>query len=355
MPRFRRRRFTRRRRPFRLRRRVRRVSRKKLRLKRSRRKQRAKSFLYGYSGATHVDATQGTIQVAPIENQVADSTGLFNWRDIQEICEQVRNVDDLIWASQGSSLLSKARRINLRVRAKGEQTFYISNGNAAGAVWLEVYVCKPRKGISTAGIGAVNDVTAPAVINNNRNSAFFKDYKDGTGLSLSGATPPLIQNQVDQIAPTINNNNFVFTPYMCPPFTENWKVIKQHKYVLPPGGQCMFKIKTRFLTFNRQVIQPLSGDGTSRIHWGIFRPSFGIEVFVRFHGQPVHAGTEQARTVNFGAAAIDVVNTKKYWYSHATRPLPSYYLDSNINQGDVTKAELPANPANPVADTPTAP
>lgn len=358
MPRFRRRRFTRRRRPFRRRRILRRRTGRKKRFSRSRRKQRAKSFFYGYSGAKHVDVAQGTLQVRNVEPDTAliitpveSQMGLFPWRDIQEIFEQVRTVDDLIWASSGSTLLTKNRRINLRIKCRGTQDFYVSSGNQAGAIWVEVYICKPRKGTPMSGVGASQNVAAASVILNNTNSAFESDYSDARLLSLSGAAPPVIQDAVTQAPPTITTSDYCVTPYMVPTFTENWKVIRQMKYVLPPGGQFMFRMKTKWLYLDRQQLMPLGGDGTQSAHWGIFRPWYGQEVFFRIHGQPTHAGGTESKSVNFGSATLDIVNVKKYWYSHGTRPLPSYNAGPVNNQGDVSTAKLPAEAAQPVAET----
>lgn len=358
MPRFRRRRFIRRRRPFRRRRILRRRSGRKKRFARSRRRQRAKSFFYGYSGARHIDIAQGAIEhrnaepdsgtTTPVESQM----GLFPWRDIQEIFEQVRTVDDLIWASNGSSLLTKNRRINLRIKCRGQQDFYVSSGNQAGAIWLEVFICRPRKQIPMAGIGAGQNVVAASVITNNLNNAFMPDYNDARGLALSADVPPRITDATSQITPTITSSQYAVTPYMVPMFTENWKVIKVLKYVIPPGGQCMFRIKTRWIYLNRESLYPLGSDGTTASNWGVFRPSFGQEVFFRVHGQPVHApGTAEQRPVNFGSATLDIVNVKKYWYNHGVRPLPSYRMEASINQGDVSSAELPAEGQRPVAET----
>ncbi|AXH75988.1 MAG: hypothetical protein [Cressdnaviricota sp.] len=351
MPRFARRRLRlRRRRPtFRRRFGRRRISRKKLRLRRSRRKQRAKSFFYGYSSANHLDSPAGEITVvAPEPDSVALAHGLFSWRDTQEIFEQIRTVDDLIYPAQGTSLTAKQRRVNLRARIKGSQLLQIANGNAAGAVWLEVYICKPRHGIANAGIGNLSDTQAAKVINNNRASAFQNDFADGTLLTL-GTTPFPINNANPQTIPTVNSTNFVFTPYMCPPFTENWKVVKQHKFIIPPGGQAMVKLATRWLNVTRQDYQVYgAGTGTTAGTYGLFRPRYGMEVFFRMHGQPVHSAGEQT---GYGKAVLDVVSIKKYWYSHSARPLPSYRLDANTGQGVPTDAELPSGALNPVGDS----
>lgn len=350
MPRFSRRRFRRRRPTFRRRFGRKRVSRKKLRLRRTRRKQRAKSFFYGYSSANHLDSQPGEITIiAPEPSSVAASHGLFAWRDTQEIFEQIRTVDDLIYPAQGVSLTAKQRRVNLRARIKGSQLLQIANGNAAGAVWLEVYVCKPRHGITNAGIGNSSDTSPALAINNNRQNAFQNDFADGSLLTL-GATPFPINNANPQTIPSVTTTNFAFTPYMTPSFTENWKVIKQHKFIIPAGGQAMVKIATRWLNVSRQDYQVYGGgSGTTAATYGMFRPKYGMEMFFRFHGQPVHSS--DAVSTGYGKAVLDIVSIKKYWYSHSARPLPSYRMDANTNQGVPTDAKLPSGANNPVSDT----
>lgn len=316
-------------------------------LKRSRRRQRAKSYFYGYSQAKHVHCPSGQITVAGVESSNANQNGLFGSGDAQEIFEQVRNIDEFAFpttAAQGF----KAGRQNINIRCKGEMLFQVSNGNTAGAAWLEVYIVKPRKGIPQSGIGNGPNILAPDIINNNTDNAFMPDWNDARGLSLGG-TPFPIQNSTTQTKPTVGPTNYAVTPYMVPPFTENFKVIKQLKYILPAGGQCMFKVKTRWLNINRQVYQKVgTGTGITLSDWSTFRPSFGREIFFRFHGQPVHQPTDSA--VNYGAVGLDVVAIKKYWYSHSVRPLPSYRLDANINQGSLTAPVLPSGTTEPVGD-----
>lgn len=357
MPRFSRRRFVRRRRGRRTLRRFRKVvSRIKRKSRRKAlRKQRAKSYLHGYSGANHLDGSAGTINYGNPEpyNGSNGALGLFGWRDAQEMFEQVKVVDDLIFPGVGATTQGHAgNRVNLRIRAKAEQTFTVSNGNQAGSIWLEVYICKPRKGIPTAGITGTNDQLPEAVIQNNLNNAFMPDYNDGRGITL-GASPFPINNATSQTKPTVNTSNYLVTPYMVPPFTQNWKVIKQLKYVLPPAGQCMFKVKTRWLNITRQQYFPKgSGTGVSSGDWSIIFPSFARNVFFRWHGQPVHDDTDHA-LVNYGSGALDIVNVKRYWYSHSVRPLPSYNLLSNVNQGTIANAHLPSGTLNPVKEDDT--
>ncbi|AXH74588.1 MAG: capsid protein [Cressdnaviricota sp.] len=345
---FRRRSFRRRRVPSFRRRSRRKFSRRSRMLKRSRRKQRAKSYFYGYSGSKHVHSPAGAITIATPDPQGAETNGLFAYRDTQEIFEQVRNVDDLIFPGR-TTLGKKAGRINTKIRVKGQQLFQVSNGNLAGAVWLEVYICRPRKYIPNAGIGNGPNVLAPDVINNNAENAYAGDYNDARGITLGATTFP-INNATSQSAPSISAANFAHTPYMVPVFTQNWKVIKQLKFMLPAGGQCMFKVSTGWKSFSREVYQPKNqGDGTNIADWAVFRPSFGREVFFRFHGQPVHDSTTDT-LVNYGIGALDVVNIKKYWYSSSHRNLPSYNMGTGVGQGTITNANLPSGTTEPVKD-----
>jgi len=134
---------------------------------------------------------------------------------------------------------------------------------------------------------------------------------------------------------------------MVPAFTENFKVIKQLKYVIPPGGQCMFKVKTRWVSFNPETYQLKN----AAADYGIYRPSFGRDVFFRWHGQPVHDSTPANHAkVDYGGGALDIVSVKKYWFNHSLRPVPNYLLASNVNQGPVVAANLPSLPPTKVAE-----
>lgn len=323
-------------------------------LKRSRRRQRAKSYFYGYSQSKHVHSPQGQITVAYPDATGASQNGLFAWGDALEIFEQVKSIDDFAYPGTFAQGI-RANRQALNIRAKGECLFQVSNGNTAGAAWLEVYICKPRKAIPNSGIGNGPNVLAADVIINNAENAYLPDWNDARGVAIAaagtGGVTNIMQNSTGQIKPTIGPTNFAHTPYMVPPFTENWKVVKQLKYCLPPGGQTMFKIKTGWRNINRQVYQKVgTGSGTSVNDWSIFRPYFGKEVFFRFHGQPAHSGTEPTINVNYGTVGLDVVMIKKYWYSHSVRPLPSYRMDVNTGQGTLTNPVLPSGTTEAVGD-----
>lgn len=354
---FRRRRLRLRRRRRPIRRSRRRVKRRSRLKSKARRKQRLKAYLTGYSFAKHLEGPMGEISVdtpEPTALTSAGASGLFAYADADKIFDQVKNIDDFVYPSMtGTGTLGwKAGRQNLTIRVKGEVTYTVTNGNQAGAAWLEVYICKPRKGINANGIGTGPNWNASDIINNNRNSAFVTDYNDAQGITL-GALPFPIQNATSQTKPTVGTTNFLLTPYMIPPFTENFKVIKQLKYVLPPGGQCIFKVKTRFLRVGRQTWQTKGTDGgATAADYGFYRPAFGRDIFFRWHGQPAHDSATTPHPVNYGAVALDVVGIKRYWFSHSLRPLPNYFLQANQNQGTLTAAgtKLPSNPPEPVAE-----
>jgi len=326
--------------------------------KRSRRRQRAKSYFYGYSQSRHVHCPVGQIVNDTMESSTQGSQGLFAWRDAQEIFEQVKSVDDFAYPGTSSTGI-RANRHVLSIRAKGEITYQISNGNLAGAAWVSVYVVKPRKSIPNSGIGNPAFVNSFDIINNNANSAYLPDYGDATGLAINaagtGGVVNIMQNSTPQSKPTINQTNFAHTPFMVPNFTENFKVLKVHKMVIPAGGQSMIKVKTGWKFIPRQVYQKIgTGLGTSGADWSVYRPWFGREVFVRFHGQPVHDTTTESK-VNYGSVGLDVVAIKKYWYSHSARPLPSYRMDANVGQPTDIVAQLPSGTTEPVGDTEPAP
>lgn len=349
------RRSMRRRRPSGIRRARRVLKRSKFRrIKKQRRKQRKKAYLYGYSFANHLDGAAGIIEIdrpEPDALNISQQTGLFCQGDAHELFQQVKNIDDFVFPNMtGTGTLGyKAGRQNLNIRAKGEITYTIANGNGSGAIWLEVYVCKPRKGISNRGIGVQPSFDAVDVLEFNRNSAFVNDYNDAAGIAITPTTNA-IANTTVQTKPTINATNFLVTPYMIPPFTENFKVIKQHKFVIPPGGQCMVKVKTPWTNISRQSYQLLGTNaGGSATSFGMYRPWFGRDIFFRYHGQPVHDTTDN-ELVNYGKAVLNVVAVKRYWFNHSLRPLPSYVLQANTNQGEITNAVLPSGGENPVDD-----
>lgn len=318
---------------------------KRVRRKKVLRKKRAKQYFYGYSGANHIDGAVGTIRITTPDPSASARNGLFAFDDINEILEQVKNVDDFVYPNMTYGGL-KSGRLNITARAKGVQAYQVSNGNKAGAIWLEVYICKPRKGIPASGVGPTNDLLAHDAINNNLNQSFYGDYNDARGVTISaagtGGVTNILQNATGQTKQVVNSTNYIITPYMVPTFTQNWKVVKQLKYVLPAGGQCKFVIKSRAL-LNRSHVRRGTGDGTVIADYHTYRPWYGKEVFFRFHGQLIHDTTTETK-VDFAPCALDVAFTKKYWYSTSHRPYPSYLLRSNENQsaGGAPSGTLPS-------------
>lgn len=318
---------------------------KRVRRKKTLRKKRQKQYFYGYSGANHIDGAVGTIRVTGADPSASARTGLFAYDDINEILEQVKNVDDLIYPSMSFGGRN-AGRLNITARVKGTQTYQVSNGNKAGAIWLEVYICRPRKGIPASGVGAFNDVSAADAINSNLNQNFVTDYNDARAITISaagtGGVTNILQNAQTQTKPTVNSTNYVITPYMVPTFTQNWKVVSHKKYVLPAGGQCMFALKSRAIV-NRNQVSRGTGTGTALADYHTYRPWYGREVFFRFHGQLIHDTTTETK-VDFAPCALDVAFTKKYWYSTSHRNIPSYVLRANENQsaGGAPTGTLPS-------------
>lgn len=348
----RRRRFGRRR--FGRRRRVPRVRKARMILKRQRfkrnkkfaRKRRAKQYLYCYDFGNHVDAKAGETIVQAMDVPTGGGTlqrlGLFRVDDAMEILQQVKNIDDLIYPSMSVQGI-KAGRQNIKVRAKGVYSATISNTTTAGVCFLEIYVCKPRMAITAQGVGVGPNTVASDVINNNRNNAFVTDYNDASGITL-GATPFPINNATDQTKPSILVSDKCYTPYLNPVFTKNWKVLKQYKYTLPPSACCMVRVKSS-ATFTHQTYGLRTAVGSNSIDL----PSFGRDIFIRIHGQPVHDTTTHTN-VNYAPATVDIVGTKKYWYSHSARPNPSYLLGTISNIGTVTASKLNAEPPQTVAE-----
>lgn len=105
----------------------------------------------------------------------------------------------------------------------------------------------------------------------------------------------------------------------------------------------MFKVKARAL-LDRSKLGRVVGTGATNY----FTPQSRL-VFFRIFGQPVH-NTAGHTAVNLGKATLDVVMTKKYWFSQSTRPVPSYFLGSD-QLGTVTAATLPSEAEQPVEES----
>lgn len=326
---------------------------KRIRRKKIARKKRNKLYFLGKSFAGHTEAAAGVIQITDPDPLNINETGLFSFLDIDEIIQQVKTQEDLIYPNMRFGGLPH-NRLNIKAKAKGTVTYTVSNGNQAGAAWLEVYICKPRRGIPASGVGPTNLLGAANTINANLNQQFVTDYNDSVPITINaagtGGVTNILQNAVVQTRPTIDQSNYVVTPYMVPAFTENWKVVKQLKYILPPGGQCMFQLKSKAILDRNHIRRGATGGQAITDH-SIYRPRYGREVFFRFHGQPVHDSTTHT-LVNYGRVALDYVATKKYWYNavYGTR-VPTYVLQTNQNQGVITNANLPSLPTEPVAET----
>lgn len=325
---------------------------KRVRRKKQLRRKKRKQYFLGFSGASHNHCAAGVIQITDPDPANNIRSGLFAHDDINEILQQVKVVEDVIYNNTHQGVYHN--RTSLRAYARGTQTWTISNNNQAGACWLEVYICKPRRGIPTAGIGPTNLLRAADVINANLNQLFQPDYNDASSFSVNaagtGGVTNIMQNAQVQTKPTVGQDQYCVTPYMVPLFTENWKVVKHLKYVLPAGGQCMVQLKSKAL-LDRNQLRKGTGFGTAAADYNIHRPSYGREVFFRFHGQPVHDSASHT-LVNYGSVALDCVMTKKYWYSSVQGThVPTYALGGIINQGTITAAKLPALPTEEVKET----
>lgn len=322
--------------------------------KKSIRKKKKKQYFLGFSGASHNETAVGTIAITDPDASATNASGLFAYNDINEILQQLKTIEDLVYPAGGMYYGGiPHNRGSIKAYAKGVQNYIVSNGNQAGAVWLEIYICKPRKGIPEAGIGYSSLLRASDVINANRNQRFVTDYNDaqqfGINAAGTGGVTNIMQNAQSQTRPSVSEDAFYVTPYMIPAFTENWKVVKQLKYVLPPGGQCMFSVKAKGL-LDRNQLRKGTGTGSAAADWNIHRPWFGKEVFFRFHGQPVHDITTHT-SVNYGKATLDCVFTKKYWYYPINgQHIPSYVTGGQVNLGVIASAQLPSLPTEPVTE-----
>lgn len=302
------------------------------------RKQRAKRHLWAYAYAKHDEVGFGNVAHLNLAPATANA-GLFHRGDVDELFQQVRQLEDLIYpnfATTGGTI--KSNRQNLSIRVKGEALYRMTNSNLAGGAFVTIYVVRPRRPISANGIGSSSSRTAAEVIENNRNSAFFTDYNDASGLAINAAGTAgitnILQNATSQTRPTIGRDQIWFTPFMVPTFTQNYKVIRTLKYYIPPGGCIQFKLKTRWFRLDRQDMML---DGAALMLNEL--PTFGQEVVARVAGQPVNDDTTHTE-VNLGRVTLNTVVTKKYWYSYSHKPMPSYVVGTNT-LGTVVAASLP--------------
>lgn len=328
------------RRTFRKAKRIIRRVRRKLR-KRTARKARRKQHLVAYAYSSHTESTHSTTVVSGL-GTTDDTTGLFSRGDLDKIFDQVVNLDDPMYAGQVAvNGQLRMGRHNIKVRARGEAIYTITNGNTVGGAFVQFYIARPRKDIVADGIGVGNAVTIATIYNNNLNSLFQPDYNDAAGYGVNaagtGGVTNIMQNSTSAIKPTINTQDAIWhTPFMVPEVTQNFKILTVKKVYIPAGGVFMFKIKTPWQYFERSEMQiRASGNQAGGIH----RNAKGRDLLVKAWGQPVHDQASHT-AVNVGQVTLDTIVSKRYWFSASARATPRFYHMGNA-LGTVGTAQLP--------------
>lgn len=353
----RRRRFRRRANPRRMLRKarlIRRAAGRKIQRKKERKNRKIKKNVWGYMDSSHKDAAYNTTaHWSPGRSQ--DVVGLGQRDDMDEIFQQVRQIDDLIYPnSAGADPQLKANRRNIDINVQGRATYIVSHNSNAGGIFAQIYICKPRHDIMVTGVGKSNDRAPAEIVANNLNSRSLADYNDGAGLSVAsfGTTPAVnnvIVNTTTQAKPTVASTDHWVTPFMVPEFTRTYKVVKVHKVFIPPGGNYMFTIKLPLRRISRQDFEPNSN--ASQLTGGIqLLRKFAVVPYIRFHGEPGADKTTDT-LVNYVSASLNCVVDKKYEFSY--RSQPAYFTvrgtdgtgtvttASKITENVVDEGELP--------------
>lgn len=342
------------RRTFRKAKRIIRRVRRKLK-KRTARKARRKQHLMAYAYSTHVEAAFNTVAVDTLGTNI-DNAGLLTRFDIDKLFDQVPTIDDFMYGGQivtgaPGNVQRKANRHSLKIRVKSEVLYTMSNGNTAGGIFVQVFVGRPRANIPQSGIGINNTATMAEIYRNNLASLFQTDYNDAEGVAVNaagtGGVTNIVQNATTTTKPTLTLNDGIWhTPFMVPEITQNFKILQVKKVFIPPGGVFMFKVKTPWQWIDRSEMQIRQGGSPLG---EVYRPRQGRDVLLKAYGQPVHDQTTHT-LVNVGRTTLDVIATKKYWFSASSKPVPRYYHSGNA-LGTVAGAQLPGDPDQVVGET----
>lgn len=347
MPRFRRttrRRFRRRIRPRRLLRKAGRLKKIAFRIKRKKEKfrdRKRRHNKYGYMYGAYNSAAKGRTGNWDISNNATEH-GLGNASDVDKCFDNIRQLDDIIFAAgtQTNPQL-KANRGNLTMWISAKATYTLTNLNSAGGSFVQVYVCRPRKDISTDGIGTASGTTPGAVFNSNLNSTLLADYNDAAGFGITGGQ---IDNTFTQAKPSAVTGEHWITPFMVPEFTQTWKVLKVIKTFIPAGGSFMFTIRLPRTKINRQDYQR----GGTAVHLEWLR-KFSKQVFLRHHGQPNNDDTT-ATLVNYDESNLAAVVNKKYEFSYGHQPQYFTFRGTDSNMGTLTTTAFPGEAEEKVED-----
>lgn len=349
----RRRTFRRRRvRPRRLLRRAARLRKVAFRTKRKiqKRKDRKRKFnKYGYVYSHYQAAGKGETRYWDVSPSAA-THGLGSQSDVDKCFDNIRQIDDFIYAggTQTNPQL-KANRGNLTLNISAKATYTVTNCNSAGGSFVQVYICRPRRDISSDGIGKATASGLPgSVLANNLNSSFLADYDDAGGLTISDfATTPavndVIVNTTTQAKPTIAAGDHWVTPFMVPEFTKGWKVLKVIKTFIPAGASFMFSIRLPRTRINRQDYQR----GGTAVHLDWIR-KFARQIFIRHHGQPNNEDTDSS-LVNYDLSALAAMVSKQYEFSYGHQP-QYFTIRGTDSIGTLTTTAFPGEAEEKVED-----
>lgn len=278
----------------------------------------------------HSDSANGETKTVDISSAQA-TCGLGNLTDMTEVFQQVRQFMDVIYPAQ-TGLTTPQRdgnRHDLAVNVRAKANYTLTHNMNAGVIFGQVYVCKARSNICVGGSGVGSKVNPGEIITSNMNSKYLPDYGDAAGWGITGGQ---LDNTNTQAKPTVAATDHWTTPFMVPEFTRNYKVLKVHKFALPPGGNFMFSIKLPLKRIQRINYKESQAVGAGNIFW---LGKWNRSVFIRFHGEPSVDKTDGS-SVNYCAASLNGVIDKKYEFSYSHQPSQSFITQATSLLGTVT-------------------
>lgn len=302
-------------------RRLRRIGTRKIQRKKNRRQRKVKKNVWGYMDKFHSDAGFNETKIVDIGSSTSLS-GLGARADMDEVFQQVRQFLDITYPEQtGLGTGQKtANRNDLAVNIRARSNIILTHNSNSGVIFGQVYVCKPRQNIAGRGIGVGSLVTPGSIITNNMNSKYLPDYNDAAGWSIdqagTGGVLNIQQNANDQAKPVVAATDHWTTPFMIPEFTRHFKVLKVHKFALPPNGNFMFSLSLPLARIKRNEFQLSGNDTTGSVFW---LRRWSRQIFIRFHGEPSSDNTTDS-TVNYCSASLNGVIDKKYEFSYGHQP-----------------------------------
>lgn len=277
----------------------------------------------------HADTANGDTRCDDICS-ASDKNGLGRRDDLVEIFQQVRQFLDVVYPAQ-TGLTNPQRdsnRHNLTVNVRARANYILTHNSNAGVIFGQIYICKARQNICIGGVGVGPDTNPGSVCFNNLNSKYLADYNDAAGWGITGGQ---LDNTNTQAKPTVGTTDHWTTPFMVPEFTKNWKVIKVHKFALPPNGNYMFSLKLPVTKINRADIKESNSVTSGNICW---LKKFNVCAFIRWHGEPSPDKVDHT-IVNYAAASLVAVVDKKYEFSYGHQPSGFFVTQATSALGTV--------------------